>query len=130
MSLAPDTAPILSGEEADPGLDHVPFDHVMIDIETMSLHPPKALILSIGAVEFDPAPAFGPRVGGTFCAVLNISDQIMMQRRVDPDTQKFWADPKQAEASYHWRYGKPESPVGALMGLQTFCAGKSRIWAN
>jgi hypothetical protein len=31
------------------------FDDVMIDIETMSLHKHKALILSIGMIEFDPS---------------------------------------------------------------------------
>jgi hypothetical protein len=36
---------------------------MMIDIESMSLHPHRALILSIGLVEFDPCSTAGLQIG-------------------------------------------------------------------
>src|ERR1039457_4298520 len=74
---------------------HAPdFDDVMIDIETMSLHPHNALILSVGMIEFDPSGLYneGPgisdlKIGARSLILPNIEQQLLMGREVSKSTQ-------------------------------------------
>jgi hypothetical protein len=58
-------------------------EDVMIDIETMSLHPHKALILSIGMIEFSPSTEKAPYIGERSRLVLDIASQLLIGRHVD-----------------------------------------------
>jgi hypothetical protein len=113
------------------------FDDVMIDIETMSLHPHKALILSIGMIEFD-ASGFqeGPgvadlRIGRRELIVLDPAPQLLALRHVDLGTQEFWSK-QPAEASHHWTYPKTGRvhPQWAMCQVKEFCFARKRVWAN
>lgn len=134
MTTSPSEPKYLATETGDciPVVDLEPFEHVMVDIETMSLSKHNALILSIGAVEFDPVPREAPRIGKKWVSVLDIPEQLHMLRRVDAGTQKFWADKSQDEARQHWiaYRGERDGVKCALNGLRTFCAGAGRVWAN
>lgn len=104
--------------------------HVMLDIESLSLHPSNAVILSIGMIEFDPwARSFS--IGATCIITPNVMDQIMLGRIIDPDTVDFWRK-QPAAAAEHWRNSK----LG-LAGLEQTCEGVAVflsnaqcVWAN
>lgn len=103
---------------------------MMIDIETMALTP-DALVLSIGAIAFDIHEA-APSFGDEFIRVPNFMDQVLMRRRIDPDTQKFWAE-QTPEAQSHWRdcVGTVH-PKLACLALQGFIEEQQPefIWAK
>lgn len=107
------------------------FDHVMIDIESMSLSRHNALILSVGLIEFDPAPLDGLKIGAQSLILLNVEQQLLLGREVSKGTQEFWRKQK-PEASAHWTdvLAARLSLAGACQHVQKFCRGKSRIWAN
>lgn len=107
------------------------FDHVMIDIETMSLHKHKALILSVGMIEFDPTPTVsGLMIGNRSLITPRLDEQLLLGRLVSASTQKFWADQSKA-ASDHWANATGHMDVVLMLQLiQNFCAGRSRVWAN
>lgn len=120
------------------GYEPKPYDHVMIDIETLSLHPHKALILSIGMIEFDPEPLEGMRIGNRSVLYPDFVEQLLLCRRVDVGTQEFWAK-QSAQAQEAWR--EPFKPtavaVDQWMGclettnlVRSFCLGKKGVWAN
>jgi hypothetical protein len=107
------------------------FNHVMIDLETMSLHKHKALILSVGLLEFDPTDNERLYLGDHQLLVPVIEPQLLLGRRVSADTQKFWAQKENAEAAKHWL----EAPFHANLDetidrVREFCAGKECVWAN
>lgn len=108
------------------------FDHVMIDIETMALHPHRSMILSIGMVEFDPAPIGKPTIGKTSLIVPDVIEQLMLKRWVTMPTQEFWADKKQLAAAEHWRKfsGVRDSAFYTIQQVRNFCLGKNQVWAN
>jgi hypothetical protein len=106
------------------------FDDVMIDIETLSLHKHKALVLSVGLVEFDPKPLDRPTFGKQLAIYPNFYDQILLPRRVDLGTQEFWKK-QSKEAIDNWLHppGYVSLPVVCTL-VREFCKGKSRVWAN
>jgi hypothetical protein len=107
------------------------FDHVMIDLETMSLHPHNALILSVGLIEFDPEPIEGVRVGRRLLIIPSIEQQLVLGREVSASTQKWWSQ-QSPEAREHWTnpIAERRSMAGALRDVKLFCQGASRVWAN
>lgn len=107
---------------------------IMVDIETMALTP-DALILSIAAVSFEPRSLQQPVNGEVRLLVPNFMDQVMLGRRIDPNTQKWWADAERAEAAAHWLTPEPSTQQtirGALAELASFVRlmQPQRIWAN
>lgn len=109
------------------------FNHVMVDIETMSLHRHRALILSVGLVEFDPNDAVKLHLGNQLLLTPLIVPQIMLGRRVDAGTQKFWADEakKSPQAAAHFMdpvmlYGLDKT----IQLVRSFCKDKAHVWAN
>ena len=113
------------------GLPNRPFDHVMIDIETMSLHPNNALILSIGMIEFDPVQTEAGLVIGAKDLILpSLEQQLLLGREVSKGTQKFWRE-QRPEASNHWtREGGRTNLAAVCRTVEMFCRDKSRVWAN
>lgn len=80
--------------------DAAPFDALMIDLETMSTHSSRALLLSGAAVPFRLTPD-GVEFGPPLLMVFELADQLVAGRRVDPGTQDFWGRQK-PEASAHF----------------------------
>jgi hypothetical protein len=114
-----------------PGEYEPKFDHVMLDIETMSLHKHKALILSIGMLEFDPGDPDKLHLGAHDMVVLEVLPQLLLGRRVDPGTQKFWASKENAEAAKHWLDAPTRTDLAAsLETVRVFCKDKPNVWAN
>jgi hypothetical protein len=112
-------------------IDDLYFDHVMIDIETMSLSPNNALILSIGMIEFDPTPIGELAIGKRELVLPNLEQQLLLGREVSAGTQKFWKAQKR-EANEHWSSGEQGhlSLASVCRVVQMFCASATRVWAN
>ena len=127
----------------------------MVDVETMSTHNLNALILSVGAVRFALSPGdqgTGPAQSLRYVSslgvaphvddvlptwwdgrlwVLDVGEQLLLGRRVDPDTQKWWAE-QSDEARRHWRYPE-DAPVSVAQFCTEFYAyvqGCEELWAN
>ena len=122
---------VIEAEPVAVAADPPSYKHVMIDIETMSLHPHNALILSIGMIEFDPEPIEGLVIGARSLILPNLEQQLMLGREVSAGTQKFWRDPKNAEASVHWRMDNERVNLAAVcQRVKMFCEKAARVWAN
>jgi len=104
------------------------FNDVMIDIETMSLHPHRALILSVGMLEFDPRDEAKLHTGKEMLLIPEILPQIMLGRRVDVGTQEFWAK-QSPEAQAHFMGGSHNTLPQVVAAIRTFCTDKT-VWAN
>lgn len=107
-----------------------PFNDVMIDIESMSLHPHNALVLSVGMIEFDPNGS-ELLIGRKRSLVLDWREQIYLGREIDPKTQAWWANPALKEAAKFWL--EPESVYSIGVVLQEtmdFCRNARSVWAN
>lgn len=79
--------------------------HWMLDIETMSLSNANALILSVGAVEFEiNRENTGVDFGPEHMWVLNVKEQLARGRHIDNATVKWWAE-QSDEAREHWLGG-------------------------
>lgn len=124
--------PTLAAFHEPSGDDLISYDHVMIDIESMSLSKHNALILSVGMIEFNPESAVsGLMVGARSLLLPSIEQQLLLGREVSRSTQKFWRD-QPREASEHWsRYAGERLSLAATCRLiKLFCQQGSRVWAN
>jgi len=102
---------------------------VMIDIETLSTAP-DALVLSIGARQFDCVGREGPWFGEALLVVPDLVDQLLMGRRVDRSTQEWWSK-QDPQAATHWRTPSKAFTVRtALAELHTFVRDAPRVWAR
>jgi hypothetical protein len=107
-----------------------PYEHVMIDIETMSLHRHKALILSVGMVAFDPVYIDRVHIGESQLIVPSIAPQLALGRRISESTQKWWSE-QPPEASEHWRTAEVRADLtSTINAVRTFCEGRKYVWAN
>ena len=73
-------------------------NHCMIDMETMAVSP-NAVILSLGAVKFDP---FGNGHKDSIYFKIDLDDQDALCREIDPNTLDWWAkqDPAIMEEAF------------------------------
>ena len=62
------------------------FQNVMVDLETMGTRP-GSVIVSIGAIEFDPQSA---RLGRTFYQTCSIKSAVDVGLAMDPETVTWW----------------------------------------
>jgi exodeoxyribonuclease VIII len=104
--------------------------NVMVDLETLALDS-NALILSIGAVEFDPRDA-GDGLGRVFYTVVNQDLQVSKWKRVvSPSTLKWWGE-QGAEAQKVLYESSPEAYAPlldtSLMRFQEWLGGPANIW--
>lgn len=101
------------------------MNHLMIDIETLSLEP-NAVVFQIGAVVFD----MSGNINSEAIYHVDILPQIMKGRHFDPETQKWWM---QQDPSAWWRQLLNTNTVEfAIFGIndlheQYQC---SSVWAN
>lgn len=105
--------------------------HTMLDIETLSTQP-DAVVLSIGAAQFQLSPAFedGPRFGNKVIILPNLREQIDLARHVDMGTVHWWNRlPPTARA--HWSANYPEHCLDeSYKLLNDIMAGSETIWAH
>lgn len=106
--------------------------HCMIDLETLDTRP-SAVVLSIGAVLFDPNSDF---LGPTYYAKLEIADQVERGRTKSAATMEWWA--KQSDAAREEAFGmKDKQPTEiVLSSLRQFInhavvnSGLVGVWGN
>lgn len=107
--------------------------HLMTDIESMSLHPNNALILSIGMVKFDPwVRDFSDCIASPGRILIpSITSQLLRGREVSKSTQEFWMKQK-PEAAAHWRDNQPTGDNLAAMcaAIKDEASGCQTVWAN
>ena len=101
---------------------------VMLDIETLSIHPSNALVVSMAAIGFT-IEAAEPVWGSRITRVFDVREQIMLGREVDTETQKFWMSQTPA-AAHHWLHGEPTELGRALNEIAEFLAPYERVWAS
>lgn len=104
---------------------------LMVDIQTMSTHNHNALILSVGALTFDLDWEVNlPVYGNERSWVLDIPEQLLLGRHVDPRTQKWWSEQSEA-AKVPWR--DEQEPVPLEQFTQEFgllVEPMEELWAN
>lgn len=101
---------------------------VMLDLETLSTRP-NAVILSIGAVKFDP---FSNRidVDEGLDLRIDVDEQSALGRNVQEETVKWWeTQPKEVQdAAFN-----PDGRIGLndfIRALNKFLVGADNIWAQ
>lgn len=121
------------------------FSHIMLDLETLDVKP-SAVVVSIGAVAFDPA---SPAIGEQFYAELTIpsnpsagytgglTSQMKLGRTIGGDTAQWWLQQSsEAQAAFVASPAHADrfAPEHALMLFAQFIArngGKdAQIWGN
>lgn len=100
---------------------------VMLDIETFSTKP-NAVILTFGAVKFDPYSDSDP--SDAMYVKLNVDDQIVMNRDVDENTLEWWS--KQDPEVYEEATSEDDriELIDFTKQLNKFLVGSSKIWAQ
>lgn len=100
------------------------MQHIMIDLETLGTAA-DAVILSIGAVRFDP---FTSAIGDTFYIPISIDSNLNAGRRIQEDTLKWWmAQSPEARAIFK---EKGVELAEALQQLNTFIRDNDQVWGN
>jgi hypothetical protein len=100
--------------------------HCMIDLETMAVTP-DAVILTLGAVHFNP---YGNGIGEKLYFRVNIDDQDVLGRTVDPSTLEWWGkqDPAIMEEAFSEKDRIPL--VEAMDKFHKFAWGCSHFWSH
>jgi len=100
--------------------------HLMVDLETMAVTP-RTVILTLGAVTFDP---FSNEIFDELYFRINIDDQDVLQRDIDPNTLDWWAtqDPAIMEEAF-----SPDNRVplaDAIEQFHKFAWGCNKAWSH
>ena len=100
--------------------------HLMVDMETLAVSP-NAVVLSLGAAHFDP---FGTGVEETIYFKINLDDQDVLGREIDPNTVEWWGkqDPAIMEEAFseHDRIPLEE----AMSRFHKFAWGCDAFWSH
>ena len=104
--------------------------HIMVDLETLS-SADNALVVSIGAIEFDPNTG---DLGKQFYTVVKPGDQQHLGRDVDANTVMWWlGQSDDARRALYDPKHKPLGPGQALLQFHDFWKGvgkKSYFWSH
>lgn len=101
---------------------------LMVDIETLSTDISNAVILSVGAVEFD-FRREGPQIGTKHLWAPSLREQFALGRLVSGGTTSWWAK-QSAEARNGWAYADETRLLKFLAEFRAVCARCDEIWAN
>ncbi len=104
--------------------------HIMIDIETAATGH-DALVLSVGVAGFMPYDK-DPLSGNKSCyTCLMLHEQLLMGRRADPDTCRWWAKQSDEAIQAAW-IPAAQSCVSELHSTlkEYFTTGEEIVWAN
>lgn len=100
--------------------------HLMVDLETMAVSP-NAVILSLGAVHFNP---YGNGYGDKLYFRINIDDQDVLGREVDPNTIDWWSKQDPAVMEEAFSPDNRISLVDAIDQFHKFAWGCDAFWAH
>ena len=100
--------------------------HVMLDLETLGTAP-GCVVLSIGAVVFDPVAA---ELGAEFSTKISRSNCEVSGLKVDPRTEQWWAG--QSDAARAAAFGSYTMLREALADFDAFWAkvGGTHLWGH
>jgi hypothetical protein len=104
----------------------------MVDLETLGTAP-GSLILSIGAVKFDPAKPSSECLGEEFYCVVSQSSCLQVELTIDPATEEWWK--RQSIAARQVLTDSEDEAVAislfdALLKLANFISPNDRVWSN
>lgn len=101
----------------------------MLDLETLGTQP-GSVVLSIGAVAFDPDEG----LGSSFYTVISVEDSLRLGLTIDASTLRWWS--RQSRTTYVEALNAPEeaSLLGALAAFNTWLEFNTRgnvwLWGN
>ena len=100
--------------------------HMMVDLETMAVSP-SAVVLTLGAVHFNP---YGTGYSDKIYFRINIDDQDVLNREIDPSTIDWWSkqDPAIMEEAFSSDNRIPL--VDAIDQFHKFAWGCSAFWSH
>ena len=108
------------------------FDHVMIDLETLGTLP-GSVILSIGAVLFDPTKPVEECLGKEFYCVVSRHDSVNHGLTISEDTLTWWRNQSKAaqqvlhDAESEEKYDTLQDALGMLA---QFLPAGVKVWSN
>jgi len=102
-------------------------NHIMVDLETLGTST-NALILSIGAVKFDPHRADIPME--KFHVAIDMEDAEKCGLKIDASTVKWWMQPDRHEARAQYLKQQMHSLTDALDGFAQWCGTSVKLWGN
>lgn len=104
--------------------------HVMLDLETMDTAT-SAIVVSIGAVKFDPAHK---EPGRELHVRLSLDPQAAKGRTISPSTMVWWmkqTDSARSVFDDESAFGPPTMQVSeAIAELEEFCRDAEGVWGN
>lgn len=107
------------------------FDHIMLDIESMSLNPGNALVLSVGAVTFNLRQDRAV-LGTSREFIMNATEQLIQGREVSKSTQDWWKKQPDAAAALlkpqEVPYLVSEMCVALSDLYRTACTEDASVW--
>lgn len=105
--------------------------HVMIDLETLGTQP-GSVILSIGAVLFDPSKPVGECLGGELYSVVSRQSCEAAKLEVSQDTLDWWEKQSpEARTVLTQALGEGATAIGAaLKELADFIPEGAKVWSN
>ena len=101
---------------------------VMLDIETLATSP-DAVVLTFGAVKFDPFDSSKPMNNGLYFRV-NVDEQLALGRNVDPNTVEWWGTQNEQVRDEALGESDRTSLEDFTRQLNKFIVGADRIWAQ
>lgn len=103
------------------------MNNVMLDLETMGTRP-GSVIVSVGAIEFDPQSA---RLGRTFYQTCSIASAVDVGLAMDPETVTWWLQQSDnARAELTKAKGDLKSVLAAFKHWLGQCPADVRMWGN
>lgn len=100
----------------------------MLDLETLSTRP-EAVILSIGALKFDPYTDVID-LENNFDIKVDVDEQVSLGRHIQPETIDWWAkQPKDVQEDAFSLVGR-DTIDSFLTKLNKFLVGADSIWAQ
>jgi hypothetical protein len=101
--------------------------HGMIDLETVDVTP-SAVILTLGAIKFDPFSLSEPHTG--LYLKLDISEQLAAGRTVSNDTIDWWAEQPESVVNDAFYNEDTVSMEDAAAQINKWLVGLDRVWAQ
>lgn len=101
--------------------------HAMIDIETLATDP-KAVVLSVGAVKFDPFLTHAPYAKTLWRP--SADEQLAVERNVDPGTLEWWSKQEQHIQDEAFSEEGRVSLAEFFGDLNKYLVGVDKIWCQ
>ena len=100
--------------------------HLMIDMETLAVSP-RAVILSLGAVHFDP---YGDQIYDELYFKIDLDDQDKLNREIDPNTIEWWGKQDTAIMEEAFSSDNRIPLIEAVERFHKFSWGCDKFWSH